>query len=143
MSSSLPESPDNLAIEGETLLQRVRAATELLESIAADRALLGHVPSDERTRLLQAAGRVSRPDAVERRQLLKFTKRARKAEKVQRAESVLAETGIRKLRRQPVFTSPNVFPPASPWPACRYIVTTKSVISPQPSIPWRRALLRG
>ena len=113
MSSSLPESPDNTAIGGETLLDRVRAATELLESIAADRALLGHVPSDERTRLLQAAGRVSRPDAVERRQLLKFTKRARKAEKVQRAESVLAETGIRKLRRQPVFTSPNVFPPAS------------------------------
>jgi NAD(P)-dependent dehydrogenase (short-subunit alcohol dehydrogenase family) len=100
-----------LQLDGETLIDRVRAATELLESIAADRALLGHVPSDERTRFLQAAGRVSRPDAVERRQLLKYTKRARKAEKVQRAESALAETGIRKLRRQPVFTSPNVFPP--------------------------------
>jgi NAD(P)-dependent dehydrogenase (short-subunit alcohol dehydrogenase family) len=113
MSSSAPETPPSRELAGETLLDRVRAATELLESIAADRALLGHVPSDERTRLLQAAGRVSRPDAVERRQLLKFTKRARKAEKVQRAESVLAETGIRKLRRQPVFTSPNVFPPTS------------------------------
>jgi len=113
MSSSVPESPDSPAIAGETLVERVRAATELLESIAADRALLGHVPSEERTRFLQAAGRVSRPDAVERRQLLKFTKRARKAEKVQRAESALAETGIRKLRRQPVFTSPNVFPPTS------------------------------
>jgi len=113
MSSSLPETRGNEALTGETLLDRVRAATELLESIAADRALLGHVPSDDRTRLLQAAGRVSRPDAVERRQLLKFTKRARKAEKVQRAESALAETGIRKLRRQPVFTSPNVFPPTS------------------------------
>jgi NAD(P)-dependent dehydrogenase (short-subunit alcohol dehydrogenase family) len=33
---------------------------------------------------------------------------------VQRAESVLAETGIRKLRRQPVFiTSPNIYPPKS------------------------------
>ena len=118
MSSSLPEPNENRdpvagAIGGATLRERVRAATELLESIAADRALLGHVPADERTRLLQAAGQVSRPDAVERRQLLKFTKRARKAEKVQRAESALAETGIRKLRRQPVFTSPNVFPPAS------------------------------
>ncbi len=113
MSSSAPESPPARELAGETLLDRVRAATELLESIAADRALLGRVPTDERTRLLHAAGRVSRPDAVERRQLLKFTKRARKAEKVQRAESVLAETGIRKLRRQPVFTSPNVFPPAS------------------------------
>jgi NAD(P)-dependent dehydrogenase (short-subunit alcohol dehydrogenase family) len=111
MSSSLHETPALPGIEGATLVDRVRAAADLLESIANDRALLGHVPSDQRNRLLQAAGRVSRPDAVERRQLLKFTKRARKAAKVQRAESVLAETGIRKLRRQPVFTSPNVFPP--------------------------------
>jgi NAD(P)-dependent dehydrogenase (short-subunit alcohol dehydrogenase family) len=111
MSTSIPESRPALQLEGDTLVDRVRAATELLESIAADRAILGHVSSEERTRFLQAAGRVSRPDAVERRQLLKYTKRARKAEKVQRAESVLAETGIRKLRRQPVFTSPNVFPP--------------------------------
>src|SRR6476469_1061878 len=113
MSSSLPESPAAPAIEGDTLLERVRAATALLESIAADRSLLGHGPSEERTRFLQAAGRVSRPDAVERRQLLKCTKRARKAEKFQLVESALAETGIRKLRRQPVFTSPNVFPPTS------------------------------
>jgi len=112
MSTSLPESKPVPQLDGVTLIDRVRAATELLEWIAADRALLGHVPADERTRLLRAAGRVSRPDAVERRQLLKFTKRARKAEKVQRAENALAETGIRKLRRQPVFTSPNVFPPS-------------------------------
>ncbi|MFL5562448.1 MAG: SDR family NAD(P)-dependent oxidoreductase [Gemmatimonadaceae bacterium] len=113
MSTSLPEAPAAPRLDGVTLLDQLRAATELLEAVAADRALLGHVPSEERTRFLQAAGRVSRPDAVERRQLLKFTKRARKAEKVQRAESALAETGIRKLRRQPVYTSPNVFPPAS------------------------------
>ena len=111
MSTGLNGAPAPQQISGSTLLERVRAAADLLESIGADRSLLGHVPSDERNRLLQAAGRVSRPDAVERRQLLKFTKRARKAAKVQRAESVLAETGIRKLRRQPVFTSPNVFPP--------------------------------
>ena len=111
MSIGLNGASAPQAIAGSTLVERVRAAADLLESIGADRSLLGHVPSDERNRLLQAAGRVSRPDAVERRQLLKFTKRARKAAKVQRAESVLAETGIRKLRRQPVFTSPNVFPP--------------------------------
>jgi hypothetical protein len=34
---------------------------------------------------------------------------------VQREESVLASTGIRTLRRQPVFiTSPNIYPPKSP-----------------------------
>src|SRR5688572_22840134 len=94
------------------LHERVRLAVELLESIADDRAVLAQVPREERTRLLRAAGLVSRPDAVDRWRLLKETKRQRKAAKIQRAESTLAQTGIRKLRRQTVFTTPNVFPPA-------------------------------
>src|SRR5687767_15216936 len=94
-----------------SLAERLRAATELLEAIAVDRSLLAETSAQDRTRLLQAAGRVSRPDAVDRRQLVKATKRQRKAQKLQRAESVLAETGIRKGRRVTVFTTPNVFPP--------------------------------
>jgi NAD(P)-dependent dehydrogenase (short-subunit alcohol dehydrogenase family) len=93
------------------LRERLRAAAELLESIVEDRALLAGVPEEERKRLLQAAGRVSRPDAIDRRRLVKATKRDRKAEKVTREEDVLAQTGIRRLRSQPVFTTPNVFPP--------------------------------
>jgi NAD(P)-dependent dehydrogenase (short-subunit alcohol dehydrogenase family) len=57
---------------------------------------------------------VSRPDAIDRRQLLKVVKRKKRVEKIERAEALLAATGIRKLRRQPVFiTSPNIFPPKS------------------------------
>ncbi len=93
------------------LANRLRAAADLLESIAADRALLAGVPDEDRTRLLQAAGRISRPDAVDRRRLLKATKRDRKTAKAHRAENVLANTGIRKLRRETVFMTPNVFPP--------------------------------
>ena len=33
------------------------------------------------------------------------------AERLQRDESLLAETGIRALRRAPVFTTPNIYPP--------------------------------
>ena len=95
----------------ESLTQRLEAAAALLEEIVADRAILAEVPETDRNRLLQAAGRVSRPDVIDRRRLLKVSKRKRKAEKVQREESVLAETGIRRLRRAPVFTSPNIFPP--------------------------------
>ncbi len=94
------------------LAQRLRDAAELLEAIAGNRALLAGMPDEERLRLLQAAGQVSRPDAVARRRLVKATQRERKATKRQRAENVLAETGIRKLRRAAVFTTPNVFPPA-------------------------------
>ncbi len=91
--------------------EQLRAAAELLEAVAKNRELLAGIPEADRTRLLQAAGRVSRPDAVDRRRLVKASKRQRKADKAQRAESVLQETGIRKLRRQAVFTTPNVFPP--------------------------------
>jgi NAD(P)-dependent dehydrogenase (short-subunit alcohol dehydrogenase family) len=95
-----------------TLTERLLAAAELLESIASNRELLAGVSETERTRLLQAAGQISRPDALARRRLVKATKRQRKAEKSQRTENVLNKTGIRKLRRQTVFTTPNIFPPA-------------------------------
>ncbi len=92
-------------------VEQIQAAAELLEAIARNRELLAGLPEAERTRLLSAAGQISRPDAVARRQLVKATKRQRKAGKSLRAENALNQTGIRKLRRQTVFTTPNVFPP--------------------------------
>ncbi len=93
------------------LTARFRAAAELLEAVAANRALLTALSAEDRTRLLQAAGQVSRPDAADRRRLVKATKRQRKVERRERVERVLSQTGIRQLRREPVFTTPNVFPP--------------------------------
>src|SRR5215210_3963557 len=91
---------------------RLRAATELLELIAADRGLLANVPPEDRRRLVQAAGHVYAPDSASRRQLVRASVRREKAEKIRREEQALERTGIRTMRRQPVFTSPNVFPPA-------------------------------
>jgi NAD(P)-dependent dehydrogenase (short-subunit alcohol dehydrogenase family) len=100
--------------DSNSLADRLRAAADLLEKIVADRSLLADIPEADRNRFLNAAGRVSRPDALGRRQLLKVVKRKKRAEKVQREETVLAATGIRKLRREPVFiTSPNIYPPKS------------------------------
>lgn len=99
-------------MHGTAFLERLRAATDLLDSIVADRGLLAGVPEEDRHRLLQAAGLVYHPDPIARRQLVKATIRQRKAAKVRREEDVLGRTGIRTLRRQPVFTTPNVFPPA-------------------------------
>ncbi len=98
--------------EADALARRLSAAADLLEEIVADRALLADIPVDDRNRFLQAAGRVSRPDVIDRRRLLKVSKRQRKAERVKREETVLSDTGIRRLRRAPVFTSPNIFPPS-------------------------------
>ncbi len=104
----MPKNKDSQAFH-----ERLRAAAEILESIVNNRALLAGVPEDERTRLLRIAGELSRPDAITRRQLVKATKRKRKAARVDREEGALHETGIRKLRRQTVFTTPNVFPPSN------------------------------
>ena len=93
-------------------LEHVRSATELLESIVADRGLLAGLPPDDRHRLLQAAGHVYAPDSASRRQLVRAGVRREKAEKTRREEQALERTGIRTLRRQAVYTSPNVFPPS-------------------------------
>ena len=93
------------------LTAQLRAATELLEKAAGNRALLASLSVEERTRLLKVAGDIYSPDLQQRRRLVKARVKQRKAEKLQQDQSKLHETGIRKLRRQKVFTTPNVFPP--------------------------------
>ncbi len=101
---ALADSPsDALSLD-----DRVRDAIDLIESIIADRALLAQLAPDERTRFLRAAGEVSRPNAVSRRQLVKEAKRLRKRDKVGRAESVLTETGIRRARREAATAAQNL-----------------------------------
>jgi NAD(P)-dependent dehydrogenase (short-subunit alcohol dehydrogenase family) len=95
-------------------LSALRGAVAVLERIVADRTLLAGIPAEDRRRLLQAAGHVYSPDATSRRQLVRATARRRKAERVEREESARESTGIRTLRRQPVYTTPNVFPPVPP-----------------------------
>ena len=93
------------------LLDRLRETTELLESIAADRNVLGSVPDDERARLLRAVELVNNPDSRTLRRAAKAAKRQKRMARISNAEKSLHETGIRTLRRKPVFTTPNVFPP--------------------------------
>jgi hypothetical protein len=93
--------------------ERLRETIELLESIAADRSVLAGVPEGERKRLLQAVANVYSPDRVERRRMAKIVDRQRKAARVKGDQGVLQETGIRSLRRKPVFHTPNVFPTVS------------------------------
>ncbi|CAN5424302.1 SDR family oxidoreductase [soil metagenome] len=107
MSSPLHSAPSNDLLRAE-----LRLATEFLERIITDRALLASLSRDERARFLDAVALVYHPDAKARRQLVKATTRQRKAEAVRREEEVLEVRGIRSLRRQSVFNTPNVFPPA-------------------------------
>lgn len=90
---------------------RVRAATELLESVAQDPFVLETVPEDERVRLLKAVAEVACPDAEVRRQQHRARRRRERSQKIRRDEDVLAATGIRRLRAEPVFTTPTCTPP--------------------------------
>lgn len=93
---------------------QLRAATALLEQIAADRELLRLLSEDERTALVNAAGAVFSPDLDERRQHAKLRAKQRKQAKTQDVQSKRAETGIRTLRAKPVFITPNFYAPEQP-----------------------------
>jgi NAD(P)-dependent dehydrogenase (short-subunit alcohol dehydrogenase family) len=87
-------------------------ALELLESIATDRTVLDTWPEAERVRLHQAIASIYHPEPKLRRKKSKELERERHQEKLRRADALLDQTGIRALRRAPVFTTPNYFPPA-------------------------------
>src|SRR5258706_1965792 len=94
-----------------TLLQHVRTVTELLELIGADWKLLDRLPAEERERLHRAVAQIQERDPVARRRRLKAERPERRVAETGREDEILHRTGIRTLRRQPVFTTPNVFPP--------------------------------
>ena len=100
-----------MSADKKNLSAQLKAAAEILEKAASNRALLAELSVEDRTRLLTAAGNIYCPDVAQRRRLVKASSKQRKAEKISRDQSKLHETGIRKLRREKVFTTPNVFPP--------------------------------
>ena len=60
---------------------------------------------------LRAIAAIYHPEPKLRRQKTKERERERNAEAIRRTDTLLDSTGIRELRRKPVFTTPNYFPP--------------------------------
>ena len=88
----------------------MRSVTETLESIARDRAVLKQLPGEARERFERAVASIQDTDPVTRRLMLRAAERERR----NRVDATLHQTGIRELRRKPVLTSPDVFPPWNP-----------------------------
>jgi hypothetical protein len=107
MNTPLPNPTD------ASLSERAPDAIAVLEAIAADHSLLDALPAEQRARLPPAVARIYEPDPHARRQRLKALERQRNADNIRRADALLDRTGIRELRRKPVFTTPNYFPPAA------------------------------
>ncbi len=88
-------------------LEHTVAAIELLEQLAEDWTLLRQLPDEERQRLHRVIAGLSDRDPQTKRKRQKTAKK----QAVAQEDAVLHETGIRALRRRPVVTTPNVFPP--------------------------------
>src|SRR5215470_20398205 len=88
------------------LEQRVRAAIAVLEELGADLPRLAALDEELRIRLVTAAGQLSRPDRYSRKALGKELARARVRAKRDADRAILDQTGIRALRKEPVFRTP-------------------------------------
>ena len=91
--------------------ERLRVALDVIEAVAADGRILGRMPAEARTRLLQAVAAIYSPDRYARRKMAKADARDRRIARAQQIEATRAEAGIRTLHRRPVVNTPNVFPP--------------------------------
>jgi len=99
-----------IAMNSENTSEQLRAAIQILEQAAANRMLLADLAPEEYSRLVKAASDVFLPDPKEKRRFTKARIRQWKARKVEREQQVLNQTGIRELRRRPVFVTPNPLP---------------------------------
>lgn len=90
----------------DDLQEQVKQAIELLEKLATELPRLAELDEGLRIRLVTAAGQLSRPDRYSRKALGKALLRARVKAKREADRAILDQTGIRMLRREPVFRTP-------------------------------------
>src|SRR5262245_40993844 len=103
--------PSGTRISPSEFAGRLAELVEMLEAVVHDRSVMTELSSEERTRFLRAVAAVYSPDRAERRRLSKVKARERRAHRSRADDGMKHETGIRALRRKPIFHSPNVFPP--------------------------------
>ena len=89
---------------------RCATAASLLEELAGDLRGLAILDEALRVRLVAAAGQVSRPDRYTRRALGKALVRNRVKQNRAADQALLDQTGIRTLRKEPVFRTPLPMP---------------------------------
>ncbi|TMQ03282.1 MAG: oxidoreductase, partial [Deltaproteobacteria bacterium] len=85
---------------------KVRDAIELLERLGGDLRALAEIDEPLRIRLVTAAGQLSRPDRYSRKALGKVLTRQRFQARRDADRARLDQTGIRALRKEPVYRTP-------------------------------------
>jgi NAD(P)-dependent dehydrogenase (short-subunit alcohol dehydrogenase family) len=88
------------------LVAQAQTAIAFLEAVREKRALLVALSDEQRARLLRAAGEVARPDPWAKRELVRAAQKKRREAQRAADEQLLAQTGIRKKRKEEVFLTP-------------------------------------
>jgi NAD(P)-dependent dehydrogenase (short-subunit alcohol dehydrogenase family) len=115
MESNEPElAPGDALARDPALPARLREAAALLEAVAADASLLDGLSPEDRAAFQRALASAYHPDRKVRRKRLKAKQRAEAKQAKAHDDALLDATGIRTLRRKPVFSTPNYFPPELP-----------------------------
>lgn len=110
MAQGSEPRPANLTPEA------ISACADLLEALAGDRGLLAGIDQATRRRLLTAAGRVSRPERDEQRDLRKALRKNDRRERREADETARRTTVIRAIRELPVYPTPVLPPQSAPGP---------------------------
>lgn len=84
----------------------IEECIRVLEALVDNRAALSDVDIETRNRLFTAAGRLSRPGRTEQRLLSRALQKKQRRAVREADAAVLARTGIRKKRQQPLFITP-------------------------------------
>lgn len=92
--------------EAKVTPEAISACADLLEALADDRALLADLDQVTRRRLITAAGRVSRPERDEQRDLRKALRRRDRKEQREADDAARRTTAIRAIRELPVYPTP-------------------------------------
>jgi NAD(P)-dependent dehydrogenase (short-subunit alcohol dehydrogenase family) len=86
--------------------EQIDACIQTLERLAAHVDRLVSIPEERRIALFKAAGRLARPDAVERNHRRRVAKQMRRDTARAADQRARAATGIRSARKDPRFTAP-------------------------------------
>ena len=93
--------------------EEVATCIRVLELALEQRGLLGDLDDQTRQRLLEAAGRLTRPARHELKQLAKTLRRRRRDQRRAHDAQLVDATEMRAAQRQPVFAAPAEREPAS------------------------------
>lgn len=99
--------------EDKALREQLESALELFRRVGEDRGLLSVLDEETRKEMMIVLGRVSRPDRNEVRKLLRALRKRERADERNKDEELLEATGIRTLRRAPIFITPAFEAPPS------------------------------